>query len=98
MNENRYGDSDASKTLVKMLAEKPEFQTWVGRRWVDYSTTINQIVDAENMDRSVKINVGTLFHDHSIDHVKKGSVDPEIKTYLQNIIVAKWRKIQKSLS
>lgn len=101
MDANTYGGTPAAVTLVKLIeendlsSENKRISDKVGKMWSEYSTSLRAIVKSD-MPSKIKMNLLDLFKEQQFKRCKASPfLTEEIKSYLENIMLAKFRAHQR---
>lgn len=93
MEAHTYGGSPAAEVLAKMLTEKyPNLQHKVGAYWSDYTHTMKELDIDSGLTSSVKENLRDLFHHSMVKTVEESGMPDEVRSFLRNIMVKRWRQ------
>jgi hypothetical protein len=90
MKDTTFGDSDAAKTLSKILVgpEQKKVRANVTSYWSSYCHMVNEIFNMP--DKHVALSLLTLLKENAVKRARE-RFKGEVQTYVCNITVAKFR-------
>jgi len=93
-----YGSSKAAEVLAKLLLSNTDDVRSVGRHWGDYTHTMAELCKAEGTNTAVRLHLSDLFHHDMMHTLDACNLDIDVRTYLKNVMAAKWKQTKKKLS
>ena len=98
LDSHTYGNSKAAEVLAKLLKKYDYNVRAVGRHWGDYSHTMTELCKWVRMDTAVRLHLADLFHHDMMNTLDECNLETDVRTYLKNVMAAKWKQTQKKLS
>lgn len=99
MNIDPYGNSKASLCLADMVNGNKKHTKKVGRLWNEYSSTMRFLILAGNdskLDNRARNGLAWAYHETMMGRIDRTDITVKMRSYLKNIMVAKWRHIRVS--
>jgi len=97
MDAGTYGDSKAAHILVKILEKEasPKYIRKVGNYYNEFTNVVNDLYFS-NLSNGHKILLCHIWKEKCIESVNRSqSITEEIKRFLCNILVMKWRQAER---
>jgi len=97
LDDNTYGNSKAATILVEILKKEnnPKYTRKVGVYFNEFANMANALFNS-NLPNEYKTSLCQIWKDKCIDNINNSmSINDEIKRFLCNIIVMKWRMMEK---
>lgn len=97
INKNTFGDSEAAIVLAKILNKKEDANqlSYVSSTWSQYNEYFNHYL--EKVDKKYLKTTLSCLRKAFLERVEFSKLDTEVKTYLKNIMVTKFKKEFRAL-